>query len=250
MRTSICVLLIITAFSCKNSNVENHQEYNKDISKIFEAHGGIDTWNDMHMISYEIVKEGGNEKQVIDLKNRNERIDASNFTMGYDGKNFWLEADSTYKGNPIFYKNLMFYFYAMPFVLGDPGIIYTETKELEYNGKLYPGIKISYESGVGVSSDDEYFIHYNPTTYQMEWLGYTVTYFSKEKSKKISWIRYDDWQEINDLRLPKSLAWYNVEENLPIDERSRREFINVQLNQESLDSHFFTKTENATIIEE
>jgi len=27
----------------------------------------------------------------------------------------------------------------------------------------------------------EYILYYNPDTYQMEWLGYTVTYFSKEK---------------------------------------------------------------------
>ena len=51
------------------------------------------------------------------------------------------------KGIPKFYYNLMFYFYAMPFILADDGIVYEDVKPLDIEGKSYPGIKISYESG-------------------------------------------------------------------------------------------------------
>ena len=57
-------------------------------------------------MTYEIVKEGGNEKHQIDLVTRNERIEASNFLTGYDGEKVWLQADTSYKGNAIFYHNL------------------------------------------------------------------------------------------------------------------------------------------------
>ncbi len=223
-------------------------KYPVALQKVFEKHGSLATWNKMKALSYEIVKEGGNEKQMIDLQNRRERIEASNFKTGYDGTNFWVEADTSYKGNPVFYHNLMFYFYAMPFVLADDGIIYGETEPLEYEGKTYPGIRISYNDGVGVSSQDEYFIHYDPTTYEMAWLGYTVTYFSGEKSKRISWIRYDDWKNFNGLVLPNSATWFKVEEGKLIEPRSTRKFANVTVSETALADAVFAKTEAGEIV--
>ena len=62
---------------------------------------------------------------------------------------------------------------------------------------------------VGASSKDEYFIHFDADTHQMAWLGYTVTYRSGESSDNVKWIRYNDWQEVNGLALPKSITWHN-----------------------------------------
>lgn len=225
-------------------------DYPDAIDKIFAHHGGLDLWKKQQAMSYAIKKDTGDENQWIDLQDRRERIEGPNFTMGYDGSNFWMEADTTYKGNPVFYKNLMFYFYAMPFVVADEGIVYEEVPALEFGGKSYPGVKISYKSGVGVSPEDEYFIHYNADTGQMEWLGYTVTYFSKEKSKKISWIQYNDWQTIDGLKLPNSMSWYNTEENKPTELRNTRNFANVTLSQNKYDDNKFAKTEGASIVEE
>ena len=203
--------------------------YPAAFQRIFAAHGGLELWRQQQGLSYEIVKPTGNEKQVIDLIDRRERIDASNFTMGYDGSNFWLAADTSYHGDPIFYKNLMFYFYAMPFVLADAGIQYAEAEPLVFGGKTYPGLRISYEAGIGVSPKDEYLLHYHADTYQMAWLGYTVTYQTQEKSSSVSWIRYDDWMDINGLKLPKSMNWYTTEDNKPVAERNRRVFEQVTL---------------------
>lgn len=225
-------------------------KYPAALQKVFEKHGSLATWKKMKALSYEIVKEDGNEKQMIDLHNRRERIEAANFKTGFDGTNFWVEADTSYKGNPVFYHNLMFYFYAMPFVLADDGIIYGDAAPLEYEGKSYPGIRISYNDGVGVSSEDEYFIHYDPSTYEMAWLGYTVTYFSGEKSKKISWIRYDDWKTMNGLSLPNSLTWFKVEEGKLVEPRNTREFANIKVSETALTDAVFAKTAAGKIIEE
>ena len=225
------------------------KKYPVPLQKVFTYHGGLDAWQKMKAMSYEIVKEEGNEKQMIDLKDRRERIEASNFTTGYDGKEFWLEADTSYKGNAVFYHNLMFYFYAMPFVLADDGIIYSEADTLFFNEKIYPGIKIAYEAGVGVSPEDEYFIHYDPATFEMAWLGYTVTYFSKEKSRELHWIRYDDWKKFNGLLLPNSLTWYKYENNLPTEPRRTREFVRVTVSEEGFEDKVFKKTEGAQVVE-
>jgi len=178
--------------------------YPNDMVKVFDNHGGLAKWHSMKSMSYDIVKEGGNETQMIDLHSRAERIKAATFESGYDGKNYWVVADTSYKSNPKFYTNLMFYFYAMPFVLADGGINYDKIDPLTFDGKEYPGYRISYGDGVGISPQDEYFIHYDANTHEMAWLGYTVTFFSGEKSEKISWIRYDDWKQFNGLKLPNT----------------------------------------------
>jgi hypothetical protein len=217
--------------------------------KIFDNHGGLDKWKSMKSMSYEIVKEEKNEKQFIDLQNRRERIEGSNFTSGYDGKEYWVEADTSYDGNPKFYTNLMFYFYAMPFVLADEGINYDKTEPLEYEGKSYPGYRNSYGADVGVRPEDEYFIYFDSETYEMAWLGYTVTFFSGEKSKKISYIRYNDWKKYEGLKLPNSITWYKVEDGKITEPRNTRNFDEVVVTETSFPDSKFIKTSSAKIVE-
>ena len=246
--------LSVVLFSCNSPQppaepTVDLTNYPEDLQSIFAHHGGLGTWQKMKAMSFEIVKDGGNERQLIDLKDRREKIEASNFKTGYDGKEFWLEADTSYKGNPVFYHNLMFYFYAMPFVLADDGIIYSEAEPLLFEEKNYPGIKVAYDAGVGVSPEDEYFIHYDPANYEMAWLGYTVTYFSGEKSQDIRWIRYNDWKKFNGLLLPNSLSWYKYENGLPTELRNVREFVEVTVSEEVFADEVFAKPEGAKVIE-
>lgn len=226
------------------------REFPETITKVFDAHGGYDAYATKRILSFEIPKDDGSEVHTIDLKTRNEKIVVGNVSMGYDGSEFWVfDEKEAYKGDPIFYHNLMFYFYNMPFVLGDKGINYNETKALEFEGKSYPGIQISYNDGVGMSSKDEYFVHYNPETYQMEWLGYTVTYSSGEKSENVKWIRYNDWMDVAGLKLPNSLTWFQVEEGKLIAPASTRNFENVTLSETALPSEFYSKPLGGKVVE-
>lgn len=235
--------LIFLSVSCKNETVSKQKmpptavepliDYPADLDKVFDNHGTLDIWKTMKTMTYELVKEEGNEQQQIDLLSRAERIDGSTFSSGYDGKRYWTLADTSYKGDAKFYTNLMFYFYAMPFVLADDGISYTKIDPLVFEGKSYPGYRISYAYDVGISPQDEYFIHYDAETYEMQWLGYTVTYFSGEKGTKTSWIRYNDWAEFNGLKLPNSLSWYKSEEGEITELRNTRNFINVVVSTEA-----------------
>jgi len=251
------ILFLLFLAACENSSdpivsatlPKSENEYPEALQKVFAKHGGLGIWESMNTLSYEIEKETGNEKQIIDLKDRRERIEGANFTTGFDGKNIWLEADTSYKGNAVFYHNLMFYFYAMPFVVADDGINYSETESLEFEGKIYPGIRITYDAGVGVSPEDEYFIHYNPTNYQMAWLGYTVTYYSKEKSKKIKWIHYDDWEVYNGLLFPNSMNWFQSVDGQLTEPKKRRKFVKIEVSKKKMDENFFNKTAGASVVE-
>ncbi|WP_179320563.1 DUF6503 family protein [Winogradskyella helgolandensis] len=258
------LLLAILITGCKNepkqeSTVidEVKQEqiitsiYPESITKVFNAHGNIEQWNKMNTLSFTMTKPTGKEKTTKDLKTRAELIETPTYTQGFDGETLWInEKDgNAYKGKPQFYKGLMFYFYGMPFVFGDDGISYEETEPLVFEGKTYPGILISYEAGVGESSDDQYKIFYDAETGHMQWLGYTVTFGKAEGSPDFHFIRYNNWQTVNGLLIPKSIDWYNYENNVPTEKRNTVEFTDVVLSEKVLDKAMFSMPEGATVID-
>ena len=259
MRIIYFLLVIIFTSSCKNKTekIVDYSEtdldvttslYPDEITKVFSAHGGLDTWNSMQSLKF----TKGEEVTTVNLKNRKSLIETPQHLIGFNGKAVWTKDKDTtvYQGNAKFYYNLMFYFYAMPFVLADNGITYNEVAPLVFEDKTYPGIKIAYESGVGESSDDEYVLYYNPDTFMMEWLSYTVTYFSKEKNDAFRFIRYSDWQKMDSgLLLPKTLNWYNVENNVPTAQRNEVEFTNVVLSNTKPDDTLFEMPDRAQIVE-
>ncbi|RKE92327.1 DUF6503 family protein [Ichthyenterobacterium magnum] len=262
MKFKSLILVLLVVFSCKDKVVEtvNYSEENLDITtsvypeninRVFDAHGGLDKWNEMQSLIFTMPSEDGNEITTTNLKSRESLIDMPKHTIGFNGSNVWMHKKDTtsYRGNPKFYYNLMFYFYAMPFILADDGIVYTDVEPLDFEGNSYPGIKISYESGVGESPDDEYILYYDEETYRMVWLGYTVTYFSKEKSKEFHFINYSDWQTVDGLLLPETLTWYNYEDNKPTTKRNDLKFTNIILSKQKIKPEAFTKPDSALIIE-
>ena len=165
--------------------------------------------------------------------------------MGFNGKDVWLDEGEkgTFKGNPSFYHNLFFYFYAMPFVLSDDGITYEKIAPLTFEGVDYPGYKMSFKASVGSSPDDNYKLYYNPKTYQMEWLAYTATFMTKKPSDKFNLIRYNNWNTVNGLILPKEITWYKVGENgVPTEPaRPATEFKKAMISKAKLADSFYEK---------
>ncbi len=259
MKKLIALVLAISLFNCKNETkqtakviqetVKNSMAkiskkiYPDNVSNVFKAHGTLETWNSFKSLSFTINKPKNYELTITDLKNRYSYIETNTFKLGYNGTDVWLQENKgfTYDGNPNFYYNLMFYFYAMPFVLGDSGITYQNVDALQYEGKSYPGIKISYENNIGESPEDEYILYYDTDTNKMIWLAYTVTYFTKEKSKEWHFIRYTDWQNVNGLLLPKTLSWYKANGFKIGEKRNDLEFIDIKLSKEKMESSIFKK---------
>jgi hypothetical protein len=227
-------VVVVTDYKTENLEVTS-SVYPEDITNIFKAHGTLEAWNTNKTLAFTMKKKKGDELTITDLKNRRSYIETKDFELGYNGKDVWLneKGDFKYKGKPQFYYNLMFYFYAMPFVLADDGITYDNVDALEFEGKAYPGIKISYGANVGESPEDEYILYYDAETNKMAWLGYTVTYFTKAKSKDWHFIRYTDWQDIDGLLVPKTLSWFNTEGFKIGDKRNDLEFTDIKLSKES-----------------
>ena len=255
MKSIITILIVaVSLMSCKqnSSKLENTQplltkEYPAEIEAIFEAHGGIDTWNSMNNLCFTIEKEKGNETHTIDLKSRKTRIEGSGFILGFDGKKAWLDQDEIhFKLNSArFYHSLMFYFYAMPFVLGDDGVKFSEAKPIEFEGVSYPGTKIDFEANTGDSPNDEYIIYRDPKTNEMAWLAYTVTYGKRNKNNRFSFIRYDKWIDINGLKLPSEINWYNRDQGVLAEKVSGYSFTKPSITKTILDPSIFRKPERA-----
>ena len=242
----ILLLLFFTVFiSCKdNSTKKESKEIKKEnfpseIAKIFEKHGGINAWRKQKTLSFNL----GEDAHTVDLHSRKTVVSNSKYSLGFDGKNIWVSDTTLYKKDPKFYYNLYFYFYAMPFVLADDGIIYEKTSPITFEGKEYSGYKISYKANVGTSPDDNYKIYYNPETYKMEWLAYTVTFKSKKPSEKYNLIRYNSWEKVNGFLLPKAITWYKKDDKgMPLEPaRPATEFTLPLVSQAQLADSFFEK---------
>jgi hypothetical protein len=145
----------------------------------------------------------------------------------------------------------MFYFYAMPFVLADTGISYSEANPLVVDSTTtLPGIKMTFGESVGSSPKDNYIVYYDPKTYQMRWLAYTATYFTQEASEAYSYIRYGSWGSFNGLQLPQSMTWYRTVEGLPTEPRNTIHFTAIQINETLLEADYFTPPAGSRIMTE
>ena len=240
-KLTLLFIFSLVMVSCKMKTNKEIKKINYpiELAKIFQKHGGIELWKKQKTLSF----NKGDEVHSVDLHSRKIVINSPNYSLGFDGIDIWLREakEKSFKSRKDFYYNLYFYFYAMPFVLADDGIIYEKVNDLVFEGKNYPGIKISFKANVGLSPDDNYIIYYNKETYQMEWLAYTVTFDSKKPSNKFNIIKYRDWKKVNNLLLPKSIIWYKQDEKgLPTTPRgSATEFALLVLSEAALSDSFF-----------
>ena len=255
MKKSILLLVFsFIVFSCNKNKTDvkkkskqkeivevKKENFPTELGKVFEKHGGINIWRKAQILSF----NKDEEVHTVDLHSRKTVINTSKYSLGFDGEKVWLdeEKEGNYKGNPEFYHNLYFYFYAMPFVLADDGITYTKVEDLKFEGTNYSGYKISYAADKGTSPDDNYIVYYNPKTYQMEWLAYTVTFKSKSPSDKYRLMKYTKWENVNGLILPKEITWYKKDENGTPTEPAGKpiEFTLPLISQGKLADSFFKK---------
>ena len=226
-------------------------KYPENLKKVFDAHGGLEQWKSMRTLEYTQVKPSGQEITTTDLKNRKALIASPDHAIGFDGQNPWLlnKSNAEYKGyDPQFGYNLMFYFYTMPFILSDDGIKFSEAEALTFEGVTYPGIKISYDSGVGATPEDIYVLYYNANTFQMEWLGYTVNFVPGIDTKELHFRRYNEWQSVNGLILPKVITGYGFKDDKPTTPKAPNVFTNVKLTKTAPDQTLFVKPEKANFV--
>ncbi len=199
------------------------QETPDEFNKVLEAHGGLDNWQAKGSLAYHVESMSAGKKNleeyIINLHTRHEKIVGDNYEMGFDGKEYWqwVKDEKMDEKNPRFFTNLQFYFFAMPFVLADPGVNIESLGLKEVEGKPYHGFKATFDAGVGEAPEDQYILYVERESYQLTYLLYSVTFFNKERANSYSARAYKDWHEVDGLLVPKEIIrhkWDNENDRL------------------------------------
>lgn len=212
------------------------------------AHGGLELWDSFSSLKFDRPTKNGVVKHLVDLKSRNEIISKdTTYKVGFIGNKTWVTPDSSAFTNARFYKNLHFYFFALPFMAADEGVIHEDLGQKQFNGKLYNIVKLSYGENIGDSPEDRYIMYINDETKLLDMINYSVTYFDSSKGERYSAIIYDSWQTINGLVLPKSFSGYKWENDTLGDKRYDNIIEQVEFDSKPLKLDTFKAPENAYV---
>ncbi|MEQ9423407.1 MAG: DUF6503 family protein [Cyclobacteriaceae bacterium] len=260
MRTLIVLSLILFTISCaEKKNVQEKVENERpdvyanvipELKANLEAHGGLEKWRSLGTLEYDRLTSSGGDHQVIDLKSRKDLVkNDSLYTIGFDGENVWITPDKDAKKNARFFHNLYFYFFAFPYVVADPGTNQEYLGQIEFNGKTYDKIKITYGENVGDSPEDQYILWCDAESKKLDFINYSVTYFDDSNPEKYNALVYDEWQEIDGLLMPKNWTHYRWENDTIGEIRGSQVFENVSVATSTPDPSLFEMPEGAMIDE-
>ena len=159
----------------------------KIVLRATERHGGLDAWFAGKSLAfhydYDPQAEGKPNRtsmQTIDLLRSRAYHDMTSPVqgqIGWDGTKAWSTFDPS-KAAPRFWSLTPYYFVAMPFVLGDPGVNLKIVPESAKAAGLPPAdvIKITFGADVGDAPDDYYYAYFAKDDGRMLALRYVVTY--------------------------------------------------------------------------
>ncbi|MBV6646370.1 MAG: hypothetical protein KI790_13025 [Cyclobacteriaceae bacterium] len=248
------ILLVIVAYlaACNTSQQQppllsaSEKAMPKALKACFDAHGGLKNWRTQKTLSY---VRNDNENHLVDLTNRKVRVDASAYQLGFDGQEVWVTPDSAAfgKGSPRFFHNLWFYFFSLPFMAADPGVILKELPEVTFNGTAYDRVLMAYESGIGDSPDDQYVLYINKETSTLDLINYSVTYYDNTKATSYNALVFEGWNLISGIKVPTSLTGYRWKNDTLGNQRYQVKFSEVQFEQLAPDQTVFEKPNGAYI---
>ena len=247
------LLLFISCGAGESTKAEKVQEvkiiYPDAFSQGIEAHGGFEAWNNSKSLQFSFVKNALKETHTLDLDNRKVNITHPEWTLGFDGEEVWVSPNKEAygKGSARFYHNLYYYFFCMPFILSDPGITYETLAQDSLNGRLYTPVKVSFGENVGDAPDDVYIAYFDSETNIMGALLYTVTYYSGTASERYNCLIYDNWTEVNGLKVPGSMKGYKYADGKLGELRYDLQFENITVSNKIADQSIFERPAESEI---
>tara|TARA_B110000483_G_C18174880_1_gene534690 strand:+ start:619 stop:1392 length:774 start_codon:yes stop_codon:yes gene_type:complete len=232
------------------------------LAATYEAHGGLQNWRSQGTMMYDLHLTYGesvaSDHQEIDLVNRNVVASNSDYGVGFDGQNLWL--DQSGETGPLFpprfYLWTPFYFLGAPFVFADDGVVKTELPPAEFEDQEFRVVRVTFESGVGDASDDVYHLYIDPETNRLRMMRYTVSYFPSAAGKPTdalpeSAILYQRWNEtaagITLANKTISYAW--VDDHISGEPRAKMNFSNLRFLQPRPTPARFAAPPTATLVE-
>lgn len=140
------------------------------------------------------VQEG--KTSFREIKNNNCRFSAE------DGKVSEVSLGSEECARTVMFKNYYSYLYGLPMKLKDPGtVVNSSVKQLNFKGKDYLVLQVSYDEAVG---SDVWQFYFNPESYAME----VYQFFKGDDAKTGEYILLSGEMVVNGIKMPKDRAWY------------------------------------------
>ncbi|NND71182.1 MAG: hypothetical protein HKN43_06355 [Rhodothermales bacterium] len=245
---SVCVLIISCTESKTSEDPVNQPQDALDLG--LERHGGLDRFRSYSTLEFTLTQGDNSERHIVDLRTRKTRMEGGGYTVGFDGVNAWVhEHGSKYERNPRFYNGLYFYFFAIPFVLADPGANRELLPDSEIDGVSYKPVKVWYDVGTGESANDYYIANFNSDSGLLEFVQYTVTFRSGEPSDNYNAQRYLDWTTVDGLLVPGRLDAYHWDEATSSfgDKRGSSIFTNIEFADTETSPELFDAPDEAVL---
>ena len=193
------------------------------VTKMTEAHGGLERWNAAPSVSWvDVWSSAGGEPgppsriQVEQGARRAILEVGDGMKMAWDGEKAWSSNwQAPYP--PRFYALLNYHFLNLPFVVHDPGVVLSEigTARLPGDSTEYRTVKVTYEGGVGDTPNDYYVLYIHPETHRLHANEYIVSYSAllpegvEHTPPRI--LVYDEYTEVDGLVVPAKFTIYEEE---------------------------------------
>ena len=92
---------------------------------------------------------------------------------------------------------------------------------------------------------DKLIVH---ETYKIEWLGYTVNFIEGIDKKELHFRRYNKWQTVNGLLLPKTIVGYGFKDDKPTEAKRTTLFKDIKVSKDTIEIAKFSKPKNANFV--
>jgi len=229
------------------------------LDRAFEAHGGIAKWKSFASVEFDqtwtSAKGVKKDHQLVDLRSRDGLITSDAYTLGASKGMVWITPALDALGGtpPRFYMWTPFYFFGMPFVFADPGVVQESLGKKMFQGHEFDAVKVTFKKGTGDSSDDFYTAYVDPKSGQVKLVSYVVTYAALRKNRPMDQLEphvlvFEEWQDASGLRVPKRGSFSNWKnENIEGEPLGVMEFANVNFSEKAPDAAKFAEPANAVV---
>ncbi len=248
-RLILPLLFLVILFSCQEKNLGPDPRLNQpeQFKKLLEAHGDWVQWVNAKSLSFAMVHETTLEweNHYIDLQEGKARIDADLYQAGNDGEIVWISPNrQSFPGNSVrFYHNLYSTFLSIPYTLTDTLVTITPLENRVFNGISYPTLEAKVKDGKLIGPSNRYELLIEPTTGQLAWVLFAVTFYDKGNQVQEA-LKYEDYRDAGGLIFPRVITGYQIENDSSKKIRYQTSFSDVFLVKEELDSDLFEMPKN------
>lgn len=191
------------------------------LTDALQAHGGLKKWRSYARMDYATTDFplGANAPfdftQTTDLNNRRHVSRGDGFVSGKNEDGAWVLPNTEALGlPPAFFEEGNFYFVAMPFVFADPGTISRDIGPIEFQGKTYDRVAVTYPDHIGETPEDDYILYIDQASRRLKMIDFVPTSAEINGDTPLNEIPrkalvFDSWERSDGLLVPSKATFYS-----------------------------------------